>query len=199
MIKKAPFYSVLILSSAIFTLAQFNCGPQQDVKKEMTKEEMIQRGEYLVTIGGCNDCHTPKIYGPTGPMEDTTRLLSGHPANEKISKVPVEYLGPGKWAGITNGHFTAWAGPWGVSFTKNLTPDEATGIGLWTDEIFIKAMRTGKNMGTGRDILPPMPWFNLAKLTDEDLKSIFAYLKSLNSIRNPVPEPRPPDKLADIK
>jgi hypothetical protein len=132
-------------------------------------------------------------------MEDTTRVLSGHPGNETISEVPIEFLGPGKWAGITNSHFTAWAGPWGVSFAKNLTPEEATGIGTWTEDIFIQAMRTGKQMGHGRNLLPPMPWFNVAKLTDEDLKSVFAYLKSLKPISNQVPEPIPPDTIFKMK
>jgi mono/diheme cytochrome c family protein len=199
MLKKVLFYGALVLFSFVFLLVQYQCGGNQPEKKEMTKEEMIERGAYLVTAGGCHDCHSPKVYGPMGPMPDTTRLLSGQPANEPIAKVPVEYLGPGKWAGITNGHFSAWAGPWGVTFARNLTPDEPTGIGLWTEDIFIKAMRTGKQMGTGRDILPPMPWFNLAKMTDEDLKSIFAYLKSLPPVHNQVPDPIPPDKLAGIK
>ena len=199
MLKKVLFYSVLILSSIVFLLVQYQCGNNQPEKKEMTKEEMIQRGAYLVTAGGCHDCHTPKVFGPTGMMEDTTRILSGHPSGEKIPPVPLEYLGPGKWAAVGNAHLTAWAGPWGISFAKNLTPDEATGIGAWTEEIFIKAMRTGKDMGAGRDILPPMPWFNLAKMTDDDLKSIFAYLKSLKPINNQIPDPIPPDKLASIK
>ena len=199
MLKKALFYSVLVLFSAVFLLVQYQCSNNQPEKKEMTKEEMVQRGEYLVNTGGCGDCHSPKVYGPMGPMPDTTRILSGQPANEPIAKVPVEYLGPGKWAAVTNGHFTAWAGPWGVSFARNLTPDEATGIGNWTEDIFIKAMRTGKDLGVGRDILPPMPWFNLAKMTDDDLKSIFAYLKTLKPVHNQVPDPIPPDKMASIK
>ena len=199
MFKKVLFYSVLILSSVVFLLVQYQCGQNQPEKKEMTKEEMIKRGAYLVTSGQCNDCHTPKIYGPMGPMEDTTRLLSGQPANETIPKVPLEYLGPGKWAVVGNAHFSAWAGPWGVSFAKNLTPDEATGIGNWTVEVFIKAMRTGKDLGVGRDLLPPMPWPNVGKMTDEDLKSIFAYLKSLKPVHNQVPDPIPPDKMASIK
>ena len=199
MMKKILFYCILVLFSTVLLIVQYQCRGDQTEKKEMTGEEMIQRGAYLVTVGGCHDCHSPKIYGPMGPMPDSTRLLSGHPADESITAVPVEFLGPGKWAGITNGHFTAWAGPWGISFARNLTPDEATGIGLWTEEIFIKAMRTGKQMGTGREILPPMPWFNLAEMTDEDLKSIFAYLKSLKPISNSVPEPIPPNMLSSIK
>jgi len=195
---KILFYSLLTFAAFFFLITQINCKTEPE-KKEMSKEEMIQRGAYLVHYGGCNDCHTPKVYGPYGPSEDTTRILSGHPSNEVITAVPTEFLGPGKWMAVTNGHLTAWAGPWGISFTKNLTPDEPTGIGTWTEEIFIKAMRTGKQMGHGRTLLPPMPWFNVAALTDEDLKSVFAYLKSLKPIRNQVPEPVPPDSIYKIK
>jgi hypothetical protein len=85
---------------------------------------------------------------------------------------------------------TAWAGPWGGSYAANLTPDEATGLGIWTEELFIQALRSGKHMGVGRDILPPMPWQNCAVLTDSDLRAIFAYLRSIPPIRNSVPVPR---------
>ena len=58
--------------------------------------------------------------------------------------------------------------------------------------MFIKALRTGKHMGVSRDILPPMPWFNYGKMTDEDLKSVFAYRRSIKPIHNQVPDPLPP-------
>jgi hypothetical protein len=87
---------------------------------------------------------------------------------------------------------TAWAGPWGVSYTANLTPDRNTGIGIWTEDMFIKSMRNGKHMGTSRTILPPMPWPWYAKMRDEELKAIFAYLKSIPPIQNHVPDPLPP-------
>lgn len=64
--------------------------------------------------------------------------------------------------------------------------------GVWTEELFIQAMRSGKHMGTGRDILPPMPWFNYAQLSDEDLKAIWAYLGTIPPITNNVPQPIPP-------
>jgi hypothetical protein len=105
---------------------------------------------------------------------------------------------PGKWY-LATGDLTAWVGPWGISYTANLTPDEPTGIGMWTEEVFIKALRTGKHMGIGRPILPPMPWPDFAKATDEDLKAIFAYLKSLPPIRNQVPDPVPPNQLSSLK
>ncbi len=153
---------------------------------------MIKRGEFLVRVGGCNDCHTPKVMTAMGPMPDTTRMLCGQPADAKTPAIPSGVLTPDGWMAMTNGNMTAWAGPWGVSFSANITPDEGTGLGNWTPEAFVKTMRTGKHMGTGRDILPPMPWQDFATLTDGDLRAIFAYLKSIKPIQNQVPQPIPP-------
>lgn len=155
-------------------------------------QDLIKRGEYLVGYGGCHDCHTPKLFTPKGPEPDPDRFLSGHPSGAKLPEIPQGIIGPDKWGALTNNDLTAWFGPWGVSFAANLTPDERTGIGGWTVELFVKTMRTGKHFGVGRDILPPMPWFSLAILTDEDLKAIFSYLKSLKPIENAVPQPIPP-------
>jgi mono/diheme cytochrome c family protein len=152
-----------------------------------TEEEIIDRGRYLVTVGGCNDCHTPKVFAGGGTGLDESRLLSGHPADLEIPEFSFEDIGPGKWV-LINEHMTAAVGPWGVSFAANLTPDEETGIGDWAAEEFIGAMRSGTHRGIGRPILPPMPWFNLATAPDEDLQAIFAYLKSLPPIENQVPD-----------
>jgi mono/diheme cytochrome c family protein len=175
---------LIALAASHVALAQ----PRAAAKKE------IQRGKYLVGYGGCNDCHTPKRMMPNGPVPDESRLLSGHPANAQLPPVPPGVIGPSpdKWGAITNSDLTAWAGPWGISFAANLTPDKETGIGGWTSELFIKTMRTGKHFGVARPILPPMPWFGLAGLTDRDLKAILAYLKSLKPIQNQVPQPIPP-------
>lgn len=162
-------------------------------EKNMHKE-LVERGEYLVGYGGCNDCHTPKLFTEKGPEPDPKRLLSGYPATAKLPEIPGGIIGPDKWGALTNNELTAWAGPWGVSFAANLTPDKNTGLGSWTEEMFIKTMRTGKHLGVGRDILPPMPWFGLAVLNDDDLKAIFAYLKSIKPIANAVPQPIPPQK-----
>jgi hypothetical protein len=102
-------------------------------------------------------------------------------------------LGPGKWGAVASNDFTAWAGPWGVSFATNLTPDKDTGVGNWTAEMFVKTIRTGKHLGVGRDLLPPMPWPDFARMTDADLEAIFAYLQSLKPIKNRVPAPLPPE------
>jgi mono/diheme cytochrome c family protein len=186
----------LALFFIVMIVLQFNCANNE--KKEMTKEDMIKKGAYLVNLGGCNDCHSPKIMTPMGPVPDTTKLLSGHPENESLLPFDVSLVQPGKWY-LSGADLTSWVGPWGVSFPANLTPDGPTGIGTWTEEIFIKALRTGKHLGVGRPILPPMPWQAIGQSTDEDLKAIFAYLKSLPPVHNKVPDPLPPDKLASLK
>jgi len=182
---KGSFFSVVLIAVGLGSLA-FNEQPQRK------NADMIARGKYLVTVGGCNDCHSPKVFTAIGPVPDSTRLLSGHPVTAALPEITQNVLGPDKWGALTSAHFTAWAGPWGVSFARNLTPDTATGIGSWTPEMFIKAMRTGKDMGEGRDILPPMPWPNFAQMTDQDLRAVFAYLRSLKPIENAVPDPISP-------
>ncbi len=162
-------------------------------KKTMKgKSSLIERGKYLTTIGSCEDCHSPKVFTPMGPMPDTSKPFSGHPAGTKMPEVPKGVVGPDQWGALGSNDFTAWAGPWGISFAANLTPDMETGIGSWTEEMFVKALRTGKHMGEGRDILPPMPWPMIGQMTDEDLKAVFAYLHSLKPISNAVPDPISP-------
>ncbi len=152
----------------------------------------VERGKYLSIVGGCNDCHSPKLMTPNGPATDPTRILSGHPATERLPSVPPGVLGPGKWMAMTNDGLTAWVGPWGISFAANLTPDAETGIGRWTVQQFIQTLRTGKHLGVGRTILPPMPAEELAAMADADLKALFSYLKSLQPVKNLVPAPIPP-------
>jgi hypothetical protein len=147
----------------------------------------VDRGKSLVWAIGCNDCHTPKRIGPKGPELDTPRLLSGHREEPTLPPPPV--LEPGPWGIVTSMELTAWSGPWGVSYGANLTPDENTGLGIWTEEMFIKTLRTGRHMGASRQILPPMPWEVYGRLPDEDLKAIYAYLRSIPSVKNRVPAP----------
>jgi hypothetical protein len=172
----------LIISSVIIL---FGCQSLEDTEV-ISQKELIKKGEYLVTISGCNDCHTPKKMTPQGPVPDKTYLLSGHPQNSKLADFDTSLIGPGKWV-LMNENLSAFIGTWGISFAANLTPDDQTGIGLWQEENFINAMHTGKHMGIGRPILPPMPWFNLINANEGDLKAIFAYLKSINPIKNLVP------------
>ena len=151
---------------------------------------LVERGKYLVSAMGCHDCHTPWKVGPQGPEPDMTRALTGHPSDMVMPPPPK--LPEGPWIALMGATNTAWAGPWGVSFTANLTPDKETGLGNWTAEMFITAMRTGRQQGKGRPILPPMPWQMIRNLTDDDLRSIFAYLQSLQPVRNRVPQPVDP-------
>ena len=123
--------------------------------------ERLARGEYLVTIGGCHDCHTPgMIYG----APDFGRALAG-------SEI-------------------GWKGPWGITFPRNLTPDRETGLGTWSEDDIVRALRAGMRPDRTR-VLPPMPWPNYARLSDADAYAIAAYLKSL-----PPVEHRVPDRLA---
>jgi hypothetical protein len=176
--------SVLALSAAGIALASRS-------DETSTSAPSVERGKYLVNAMGCNDCHTPfKLDGPPGPPErDWDRRLSGHPETLDLPAAP---KGEGLWNIQVAATLTAWSGPWGTSFTANLTPDEETGLGKWTVEDFIATMRTGRHLGKGRPILPPMPWDCIATFEDVDLASIFAYLQSLPPIKNHVPEPRPP-------
>lgn len=144
----------------------------------------VERGRYLVTLGGCHDCHTPATFGPNGPEPDMTRMLSGHPQDMELPPPP-QWQGP--WILVAT--MTAFSGPWGVSYGANLTPDSLTGMGIWTEENFIQSMRTGRHFGVARPILPPMPWQNLKDATEEDLKAMYAYLRSIPPIRNQVPDP----------
>jgi mono/diheme cytochrome c family protein len=144
-----------------------------------------ERGQYLVAVAGCNDCHTPLKMGPNGPEPDLALQLSGHPAALKATTAPAL---PEPWVLAGTGTNTAFAGPWGISYAINLTPDEETGIGLWSEQVFVNALKTGRHMGVGRPILPPMPWTGYAKMTDEDLKAVYAYLRTLQPRKNQVPE-----------
>ncbi len=150
----------------------------------------VEHGAYMVRAMGCNDCHTPWKMGPKGPEPDMSRALTGHPENLKMPPAP--QLPEGPWVAVIGATQTAWSGPWGVSFTANLTPDKETGLGDWTEDMFIKTMRTGLHQGKGRPILPPMPWSMIGKLTDNDLKDVFAYLQSLPPVKNRVPAPVDP-------
>src|SRR5262249_51960394 len=119
---------------------------------------------------------------------DLSRLLSGHPQGTRL---PAPELKPGPWFAETAG-MTAWAGPWGITYAANLAPDINTGLGIWTEDMFLKAMRTGRHVGDGPVVLRPMPWQNLADLNDADLKAIYAYLRTIPAITNQVPTPVSP-------
>ena len=158
-------------------------------------ETPAERGAYLTMIMGCHDCHTPKKQGPHGePLLDTERLLSGHPADAPYPTWSPADLQERHALFLGTAMLTGWAGPWGVSFATNLTPDEETGMGAWTEEAFLQALRTGKHQGqpNGRPILTPMPWQVIGQAKEADLKAIWAYLQTIPPIKNRVPLPVPP-------
>jgi mono/diheme cytochrome c family protein len=150
----------------------------------------IARGKYLMSTSGCMDCHTPMKIGADGPEWDLSRLYSGQPQQLVMPAVPA--LPDGPWLVVSSATNTAWAGPWGVSFTANLTPDPETGLGRWTERDFVQTIRTGRHMGRGRAVLPPMPIPVYNNFTDRDLKAIYAYLRTIPPVRNKVPEPIAP-------
>lgn len=160
-------------------------------------ESQVKWGEHIVLIGGCNDCHTPKKMGPNGPEPDMTLMLSGHPA--KTPPPPFDAKEAAKKGLVVTQTFTAWTGPWGTTFAANLTPD-STGLGNWKEEQFLKALKEKKWMGLDntRPLMPPMSLMPVTLLSDDELKAIFAYLKTVPPIHNIQPEamllPPPPAK-----
>lgn len=167
----------------VTTAAARDDGPAREAAR-------VERGKYIVNTAGCIDCHTPLKMGANGPEPDFERNLSGHPASLVMPPAPV--LPEGPWVATVGATMTAWSGPWGTSFTANLTPDPETGLGKWTEKEFVDTIRTGRHLGRGREILPPMPWPVYRNLTDEDLAAVFAYLRTIPPIQNRVPAPIPP-------
>jgi hypothetical protein len=159
----------------------------QPVTAMPTPKTQLERGAYLVTIGGCHDCHTPLKMGPNGPEPDMAKMLSGHPAGLELGPPPRPQ---GEWIMAFSSTATAAAGPWGISYAHNLTPDPKTGMPSkgWTEERFIRAMRNGQHLGGGRPIMPPMPWQGIGRMTDDDLKAMYAFLKTIPPVENAVPE-----------
>jgi len=190
------FFTVAAAIVLVFLVTK--CSNQPDVKPAVaaTAEDPVKRGEYLVTIMSCDDCHSPKRMGPQGPEIIPELRLSGFQSNTKLSPLDSNVTKSGWvsfWADLTTA-----VGPWGQSYTANITSD-TTGIGTWTEAQFKKAFTEGKFMGLEgtRPLLPPMPWPQYRNIHDEDLKAIFAFLKSTKPVKNVVPAPRlnPPPKM----
>ena len=168
--------------------------PATDDKEELaelTLEDKINHGEYLVSIMGCNDCHSPKRMGERGPEIIPELMLSGYPSDRPVVEFDSKLIKEG--FAMFYPDLTAASGPWGISFAGNLTPHD-TGIGNWTEEQFIRAMSEGKYKGleNGRMLLPPMPWYNYARMKKEDLSAVYAYLMSVDPVDNVVPAAKPP-------
>jgi cytochrome c553 len=147
----------------------------------------VARGKFLANVLGCVECHTPR--GKDG-KPDLRYLMAGHRAGDPAPKWDDanEAKGIGMLVSTAG---TAYAGPWGVTYARNLTPDPATGIGKWNEEAFIYVLREGT-------LKPPMPNLLYGNLSDDDLKAIFAWLQSVPAVKNLVPfrtlsPPRLPD------
>lgn len=155
---------------------------------------LVKRGDYLVNSMGCDDCHSPKRMGAKGPELIPELRFSGFQQNGKVPPVDTNVVKNG-WV-LLSPDLTSAVGPWGQSFAANLTSD-ATGIGNWTEQNFFTAIRHGKSKGieSARDLLPPMPWNVYRNLTDDDLRSIFYYLKTSKPVKNLVPAPKTPTEL----
>jgi len=185
-----PLLATAAVTLLLAAAADSFAAPPADQPQAMPSAAEVARGKYLLETSGCHDCHTPFKLGPKGPEPDFSRALSGHP--EQLKMPPPPALGDGPWVMTSSATNTAHAGPWGVSFTANLTPDPQTGLGLWTLRDFQQTIRTGRHMGRGREILPPMPIPVYRNFTDKDLAALYAYLRTVPAINNRVPEPLPP-------
>jgi len=168
-----------------------------DTKKENTtgttaaisNDSLLKRGEYLIHVGGCDHCHTPKKMGPNGPEPDMDNRFAGYPADRPFGKIDSNLIKNGKI--VFSGDLLAAAGPWGVSFGANISGDD-TGLGTWTLDQFKKAFQEGKwkGMDGSRTLLPPMPWQDFKAMTNDDVAAIFAFLKASKPIKNIEPAPK---------
>lgn len=150
-------------------------------------DSQVKWGEHLVKVGGCNDCHTPKKMGANGPENDMSLMLSGHPAQMPPTDFDVKEAA--KKNLIVTQTFTSWTGPWGTTYAANLTSD-STGIGNWKEEQFLKCLKEKKWMGLDntRPLMPPMSIMPATEMSDDELKAIFAYLKTTPAVKNVAPE-----------
>jgi len=181
----------ILLFTTIMIFSQHHFLSAED-ESSFYNETQIKRGMQLVNEGRCNDCHTPTIESSVGPVPDNSRKLSGHPSDSEIPDMPSLDHNSKEWLDFVDTlDSTVWAGEWGMSFSANLTPDPATGIGKWNENVFVEIMRSGQHVNLKRGIKPPMPWQDYSKLSDDDLISIFAYLSTLKPVGNAVPKPVP--------
>lgn len=188
--------SAITATVAIAVAACNNTAADNSAKApQLDSAAMVERGKYLVSTVGCDDCHSPKRMGPNGPEIIPELRLSGFPHDGKLPPVDTNVVKKG-WA-LLAPDLTSAVGMWGQSYAANITSDE-TGIGGWKEEQFIKALREGKLKGldNSRPLLPPMPWFVYKNMNDQDLKSIFAYLKTVKAVENIVPLPK---RLSDLQ
>lgn len=190
-----------LFGTLLFVGCQSN--PTPEITEVPNSEQMVKYagfpdqvawGKHIVKMGGCGDCHTPKIMTDKGPMPDSTMYLAGHPANmppPELDRKEIEMKG----LAVTK-DLTVWIGPWGISYAANITPSES-GIGNWREVQFINVFRKGKLKGldSNRALLPPMSMVSSElnhEASDDELKAIFAYLNTIKPVDNLVPRPEPP-------
>lgn len=178
--------AVIAVSISVLTVACNGVAKEERKNGSLTNAELVKRGEYLVNAVGCDDCHSPKTMGPRGPEIIQELRFSGYPSTRPVQKADSNVVKQG-WA-LFGPDLTSAVGPWGMSFAANISSD-ATGIGNWTEAQFFKAIREGKYKGldNSRPLLPPMPWSSYKNFSDEDVKAIYAFLKSTQPIENIVP------------
>lgn len=175
--KRILFIGVLTIFLVGFVIT-FN------IRSVDSQNDMVERGKYLVdAVAACGHCHTPRA----GAGYDMTKYLAGHPENDAFPRYDFSMMQQGIFL-LVSPELTAFSGPFGTSFATNLTPDNETGLGEWTEKMFIEAIRTGHHQGNkdNRKIFPPMPTKHYAQMTDEDLKAIWAYLKTIKPVKNDV-------------
>lgn len=195
---KSTYMKRISIVATMFIAALFLFTQCSDEKKTDTDDikpvaqyggfdSQVKWGERLVTVGGCNDCHTPKKMGAHGPENDMTLMLSGHPTASPPPDFDAKEAA--KKGLIVTQTFTAWTGPWGTTYAANLTSD-STGIGAWTEAQFIKCLKEKKWMGLDntRPLMPPMSMMPVTEMHDDELKAIFAYLKTTKAVKNVIPE-----------
>jgi hypothetical protein len=197
MLRKAV-YSIFIAGALIGTISLVRCNNAPAAEQPMdtkgssqaSKPNLVERGKYLVTTLGCNDCHSSKKMGPQGPVIDSAFMLAGYLETNPVPTFEADAVKRGLIVMMPT--TTAFMGPWGTSFAANLTPD-STGIGSWSLDQFKKALREGKYKGLegSRPLMPPMPWQNYVAMTDEDAEAVFTYLKSIKPVKNRIPDFRP--------
>lgn len=190
-----PFKSMLYTASFflfVLVFSQCNNDPKTITASSFGGyDSQVKWGEHLISVGGCGDCHTPKKLTPQGPVDDSSLMLSGHPAQFPLPDIDRTILESRKM--FASQTLSFWIGPWGVSFAANLTPD-STGILAWTEDQFITSLRDGYSKGikSNRRLLPPMPLQTTKHYTDDELRAMFAYLKTIKPVKNAVPQPLPP-------
>lgn len=202
--KKSPsiLFKFIITSFLTLNILLISCQDKRDYAEvpveELSLQDSISHGEYLVNTIGCHDCHSPKRMTERGPQVIPELALSGYQAGDSLPTFSSEAIENG-WIQMS-GDLTVAIGPWGISYASNLTSSD-TGLGNWSMQRFKTAIREGKLKGDsgGRMILPPMPWQNYSELTDKDLESIFRYLKSTKPVDNAVPAPVAPNKLDSLQ